>query len=947
MTKAQMAAKTPAAKAPAATPPVQSAIKRRTRSKRYMNRAQQFKIKNAQVKEQTEAMLAAGRNKIKVSGLPRFYVINDPLLQSFLKTVRDDLKLNVVHTRFSKKGNAWLYLSFATEEEQVAALEKLKRFTWQGRTLISTLVTTDELKKEDDDEASASKKIKIEIPLEEQVLMSQIPFYSIDYEEQLSKKHEEAHSLLARVRDLMVRQGHAKEWCDKRCKELESDIPFALEKIRPCPMINEYRNKFDFVIGYKPHLETYGVGVRVKDAEDGTLQVGPIDELRNLPKPMIQLAKIFDGYINKDNHQHWLCFTVRKNSLDEYMVIAGATNIPKTTKTRGKPVAKQEPAEPAKPFDPVLLEQMKQDVTGLFKNVNFCKLKSIYLETERGRSKSDHDLHHLWGETQIKEKLGDLEIAISPSTFFRQNSSGTEVLCSVVEELADLTSETTLLDLFCGSGSLSLTLAKKCKHVIGVEVLESNLEDAKKNAELNGIKNCEFIAGKIEDEIEKILSNLQDKEVVVVLDPPRSGIHARIVHALRNFAFCKRFVYVCSNHKLPFRNLLDLSSVITEPKPKNKAFDTDPFLPVKVVPVDMTPHSLRSELVIQCDRQPKDQFKSIEEPKSTPATETTKVAAKKPNQQQQKKKVASPEKKFIPNRNSLRGVGGIRGVRGMRGMRGMVGMPRGSMAMRGGPPFNSAPYPVPPRAPNPGPPRANFERPAMNSAMYLDSIRDIERRAYEEGLVKGLERSAYQMGLAQGMNKPADKYMDWESPAERRQLELSRGDSWSSPPNPRGWDREAGGSKWNSSSASSDRFRDPAPSPWSSDYAQNSSGFGSSSSGFYPERAAARSWGSSTPSDFGFSRNASSSAMKVWDTAPSTKNSFGDSFGGSPWSKTSSFSSSPFNGEARRSAGFNSSMNSSFGAARNTRGGSNVRGNKPRGGTGGNFRGNKRGRGKF
>lgn len=75
---------------------------------------------------------------------------------------------------------------------------------------------------------------------------------------------------------------------------------------------------------------------------------------------------------------------------------------------------------------------------------------------------------------------------------------------------------------------------QKCKHVIGVEVLESNLEDAKKNAELNGIKNCEFIAGKIEDEIEKILSNLQDKEVVVVLDPPRSGIR-------------KYFLLSCSN----------------------------------------------------------------------------------------------------------------------------------------------------------------------------------------------------------------------------------------------------------------------------------------------------------------------------------------------------------------------------------------------------------------
>lgn len=135
------------------------------------------------------------------------------MLQEFLKMINEELKLNCIHARYSKKGNAWLYLTFPTESEQAIALKLLKKYNWKGRSLISTvriqifhiitkstllyinkfvfqLVTADTPKTNQnlayDEGNRVAKKSKLDIPLSEQVLMSTIPYHSIEYEEQVS-----------------------------------------------------------------------------------------------------------------------------------------------------------------------------------------------------------------------------------------------------------------------------------------------------------------------------------------------------------------------------------------------------------------------------------------------------------------------------------------------------------------------------------------------------------------------------------------------------------------------------------------------------------------------------------------------------------------------------------------------------------------------------------------
>lgn len=144
----------------------------------------------------------------------------DPLLQEFLKMINEELQLNCIHARYSKKGNAWLYLTFPTETEQANALKLLKKYNWKGRSLISTvrkiyffclqlifalktnlfaynivqLVTADTPKTNANltyvEGNHMTKKPKLDIPLSEQVLMSTIPYHSIGYEEQVNIVYE-------------------------------------------------------------------------------------------------------------------------------------------------------------------------------------------------------------------------------------------------------------------------------------------------------------------------------------------------------------------------------------------------------------------------------------------------------------------------------------------------------------------------------------------------------------------------------------------------------------------------------------------------------------------------------------------------------------------------------------------------------------------------------------
>ncbi|XP_025410384.1 tRNA (uracil(54)-C(5))-methyltransferase homolog isoform X2 [Sipha flava] len=527
------------------------------------------------------------------------YKIKDPLLQEFLKMINEELKLNCIHARYSKKGNAWLYLTFPTEFEQANALKLLKKYNWKGRSLISTLVTADTPKTNTNltyiESNHATKKPKLDIPLSEQVLMSTIPYHSIEYEEQLRKKSEEARILFQRFGTIIQRkQPPLAEWCAMRKRQLNSDLAFELSPIIQSKKIDRYRNKCEWSVGINPENDSVAVGLRVKDSMDGIHYVGPPDCLRNLPIPMITLAKKFENFVKNygGDWRLWRNMIIRMNEAGEVMVSIVVNQLV---------------------LDFEKLPSIKCSISKWFKENITENVVSLYFQVYGEKALADcistpNEAELLWGQKYIIEKLLSLSLEISPATYFRLNSLGAEELCKVVADLADVNENTTVLDLFCGSGCLALTLAKKCKQVVGIELIKANILDAKRNAEINGINNCEFIAGRTEDILDSVLEKLKGCNVTVIMDPPLTGVSPGLVRTLRKFEEAINLIYVCSNHKLPLKNLLDFSSVV---RYWQKPIDSDPFLPLRIVPIDMCPHTLRSELVLHFKRFSIDEILSI------------------------------------------------------------------------------------------------------------------------------------------------------------------------------------------------------------------------------------------------------------------------------------------------------------------------------------------------
>ena len=169
----------------------------------------------------------------------------------------------------------------------------------------------------------------------------------------------------------------------------------------------------------------------------------------------------------------------------------------------------------------------------------------------------------LWGKATITEKLGNFVFNISPRSFFQVNTAQAKILYDTAREFAALTGRETLLDAYCGTGTVGLYLATAAKKVIGVEIVASAVEDARENARLNGIENAEFMAGDAAKLMPELLrSGL--KPDVIVLDPPRSGSDetflaaaakmrpARIVYISCNPATLARDVAFLKNHGYEF-----------------------------------------------------------------------------------------------------------------------------------------------------------------------------------------------------------------------------------------------------------------------------------------------------------------------------------------------------------------------------------------------------------
>src|SRR2546428_11876487 len=165
--------------------------------------------------------------------------------------------------------------------------------------------------------------------------------------------------------------------------------------------------------------------------------------------------------------------------------------------------------------------------------------------------------HLLLGRDHIRESLGGLTFQVSANSFFQTNTVQAERLFALVEDACELEGSETLLDLYSGTGAISLLLARRCGAVYGIEVAAAAVADAIRNARANGIDNCTFLAG----EVRHVLPALVRQGVrasIVVADPPRAGFHPKALAALAAMAPA-RLVYVSCNPSTLARDVGDLA----------------------------------------------------------------------------------------------------------------------------------------------------------------------------------------------------------------------------------------------------------------------------------------------------------------------------------------------------------------------------------------------------
>ena len=183
---------------------------------------------------------------------------------------------------------------------------------------------------------------------------------------------------------------------------------------------------------------------------------------------------------------------------------------------------------------------------------------SININKEKNNVILGKKIVSLYGSGYIEDYIGDVKFRISPLSFFQINPTQTEKLYGKALEYAGLTGNETVWDLYCGIGSISLFLAKSAKKVIGVEIVPEAIQDAKINAEINGIENTEFLVGAAEEVVPKYFEEHQGEAEcrpdVIVVDPPRKGCDEVLLKTMVEMA-PERIVYVSCDSATLARDL--------------------------------------------------------------------------------------------------------------------------------------------------------------------------------------------------------------------------------------------------------------------------------------------------------------------------------------------------------------------------------------------------------
>merc|ERR1719500_1638945 len=550
-----------------------------------------------EVKDEREKLFSSDDFKIEVQNLPKYFGMGQ-----LKKLFNNKLKLNTHKLKPCGPGKNYMYVCFKNSEDQARALDVLDGFDFKGSKLKVKQVKSS-AESRDPYKKKQAEKVEDTRPISVRLQEATCPFAKDPYEMQLASKQNEVLTLVKRLgSEISQSCNPVKQWVRRRCDEFGSIAP--IQNFIRSPLTSGYRNKCEFTIGYQSG--EVAVGFRLASYKAGSVEVASLASLEDVEQTLPQISARM----------------VKVVSRLEQLVKASPSILPYCTLTRtgnwrhlllrsarGPKGAEEEGPEQVMAVVVVDPQQLsKEQLTGLREDLaeffrtgagSDAGVTSLFLHLSPARKEAgvpEPSPELLWGPSVIQEKLMGRTFNISPQAFFQVNTLGAELLYKTVGDIAELTKKTSLVDVCCGTGTIGLTLADRVGQVVGVEMVQEAVRDAIKNAEENKVTNCKFFAGKAEDILPNLLRDMDSKQVVAVVDPPRAGLHPRALSAIRNTEAIKRFVYVSCDAKNAMKNFVDIA------RPASKTALGDPFMPMKVIPVDLFPHSRGFELVILFER---------------------------------------------------------------------------------------------------------------------------------------------------------------------------------------------------------------------------------------------------------------------------------------------------------------------------------------------------------
>ena len=345
---------------------------------------------------------------------------------------------------------------------------------------------------------------------------------------------------------LDLKKNQVKELLDQAVAPFGYEYEF--EGIKESPSHYDYRNKMEFSFG--------------DEVKDGPLALGmhkrgSFYDIVNTPQCHIvheDFRKILTatleyftekgmGYYRKLQHEGYLRHLLVRRAVKTGEILVALVTSGQTGK-EGMPQSLE--------TEKVLLEEWKKTLLALKMEGSFAGILHIRNDTLADVVQSD-ETTVLYGKGYFYEELLGLKFQITPFSFFQTNSLGAEVLYETARGYVGETKDKVVFDLYSGTGTISQIIAPVAKKVVGVEIVEEAVGAAKENAEANGLHNCEFIAG----DVLKVIDEITEKPDLIILDPPRDGIHPKALDRIINFGV-DHLVYISCKPTSLVRDLVIL-----------------------------------------------------------------------------------------------------------------------------------------------------------------------------------------------------------------------------------------------------------------------------------------------------------------------------------------------------------------------------------------------------